>query len=132
VITENGRPVGLIQEGDVVICVNYRTDRLREITVVLSQKDMPELGMKTLPLQYYTMTRYDDSFKGVRIIFDKDNVSNTLGEVVSCAGLKQIRIAETEKYAHVTFFSREEGNEFEGEKRIMIPHQGGHTTEPSE
>jgi len=122
VITENGRPVGLIQEGDVVICVNYRTDRLREITVVLSQKDMPELGMKTLPLQYYTMTRYDDSFKGVRIIFDKDNVSNTLGEVVSCAGLKQIRIAETEKYAHVTFFfSGGRETEFEGEKRIMIP-----------
>lgn len=121
VLTEGGKPVGLIQENDVVICFNYRTDRLREITVVLSQKDMPELGMKTMPLQYYTMTRYDDSFKGVNIIYDKDNVTKTLGEVVAENGLKQIRIAETEKYAHVTFFfSGGRESEFDGEKRILI------------
>ncbi len=121
VITENGKPMATIQENDVVICFNYRTDRLRETTVVLTQKDMPELGMKTLPLQYYTMTRYDDSFKGVNIIFDKDNVSKTLGEVVSKLGFKQIRIAETEKYAHVTFFfSGGRETEFEGEKRILV------------
>lgn len=121
VITENGAPIATIQENDVVICFNYRTDRLRETTVVLTQKDMPEFGMKTLPLQYYTMTRYDDSFKGVNIIFDKDNVSKTLGEVVSEHGFKQIRIAETEKYAHVTFFfSGGRETEFNGEKRILV------------
>jgi 2,3-bisphosphoglycerate-independent phosphoglycerate mutase len=121
VFTENGQPIGTIQENDVVICFNYRTDRLREITTVLSQKDMPEFGMKTMPLEYYTMTRYDDSFKGVNIIYDKDNVTNTLGEVVSQNGGRQIRIAETEKYAHVTFFfSGGRENEFEGEKRILI------------
>jgi 2,3-bisphosphoglycerate-independent phosphoglycerate mutase len=120
VIIENGKPVGLIEENDVVICFNYRTDRLRETTVVLTQKDMPEFGMKTLPLKYYTMTRYDDSFKGINIIYDKDNVTNTLGEVVSANGLKQIRIAETEKYAHVTFFfSGGRENEFDGETRIL-------------
>lgn len=121
VITENGKPMATIQENDVVICFNYRTDRLRETTVVLTQKDMPEFGMKTLPLQYYTMTRYDDSFKGVNIIFDKDNVNLTLGEVVANNGFKQIRIAETEKYAHVTFFfSGGRESEFPGEKRILV------------
>jgi len=121
IFTENGKNIGTIQENDVVICFNYRTDRLREITVVLSQKDMPDLGMKTLPLEYYTMTRYDDSFKNVHIIYDKDNVSKTLGEVVSSKGLNQIRIAETEKYAHVTFFfSGGQETEFNGEKRILI------------
>ncbi len=121
VITENGKPMATIQENDVVICFNYRTDRLRETTVVLTQKDMPEYGMKTLPLQYYTMTRYDDSFKGVNIIFDKDNVNLTLGEVVANNGFKQIRIAETEKYAHVTFFfSGGRESEFPGEKRILV------------
>lgn len=121
VITENGAPVATIQENDVVICFNYRTDRLRETTVVLTQKDMPEFGMKTLPLQYYTMTRYDDSFKGVNVIFDKDNVNLTLGEVVANNGFKQIRIAETEKYAHVTFFfSGGRETEFPGEKRILV------------
>lgn len=120
VFTENGNPIATIQPGDVVICYNYRTDRLREITVVLSQKDMPELDMKTLPLEYYTMTRYDDSFKNVNIIYDKDNVTQTLGEVVAANGHKQIRIAETEKYAHVTFFfSGGRETEFEGEKRIL-------------
>ncbi len=121
VLTENGKPIATISENDVVICFNYRTDRLREITVALSQKDMPEFGMKTMPLEYYTMTRYDDSFKGVNIIYDKDNVTNTLGEIVANNGFKQIRIAETEKYAHVTFFfSGGRENEFPGEKRILI------------
>lgn len=121
VLTDNDKPVGLIEENDVVICFNYRTDRLRETTVVLTQKDMPEFGMKTIPLEYYTMTRYDDSFKGVNIIYDKNNVTNTLGEVVANNGLKQVRIAETEKYAHVTFFfSGGRENEFKGEKRILV------------
>ena len=121
-VDAEGKPVGTLREGDVVICFNFRTDRLREITIALTQKDMPEYGMHTLPLHYLTMTRYDDSFKGIRVIFDKENVKNTLGELVSKAGLQQIRIAETEKYAHVTFFfsgGREE--EFPGEKRILIP-----------
>ncbi|MFH0759879.1 MAG: 2,3-bisphosphoglycerate-independent phosphoglycerate mutase [Bacteroidota bacterium] len=118
----DGKPVTTIQEGDVVICFNFRTDRLREMTMVLTQKDMPDFGMKTLPLKYYTMTRYDDTFKNVTIIYDKDNVTQTLGEVISAAGKKQIRIAETEKYAHVTFFfSGGREKEFPGEKRIMIP-----------
>jgi 2,3-bisphosphoglycerate-independent phosphoglycerate mutase len=121
IFTENGKPIATICENDVVICFNYRTDRLREITVALSQKDMPEFGMKTMPLEYYTMTRYDDSFKGVNIIYDKDNVTNTLGEIVANNGFKQIRIAETEKYAHVTFFfSGGRESEFPGEKRILI------------
>lgn len=117
-----GNAIGSIQEGDVVFCFNYRTDRLREITTVLTQQDMPELGMKTMPLYYLTMTRYDDSFKGVHIVYDKDNLKNTLGEIISGQGKTQIRIAETEKYAHVTFFfngGREEP--FDGEKRILIP-----------
>jgi len=118
----DGKPVTTIQEGDVVICFNFRTDRLREMTVVLTQKDMPDFGMKTLPLKYYTMTRYDDTFKNVTIIYDKDNVTQTLGEVVSAAGKTQLRIAETEKYAHVTFFfSGGREKEFPGERRIMIP-----------
>ncbi len=122
VITDNeGNPLGLIKSGDVVICVNFRTDRLREITTVLTQKDMPEAGMHTLPLHYITMTRYDESYHNVNIAFDKDDVSMTLGEVISRHGLTQIRIAETEKYPHVTFFfsgGREDA--FDGEKRILI------------
>lgn len=120
-VDEEGNPVGLIKEGDVVIGFNFRTDRLREITIALSQKDMPEHGMKTLPLHYVTLTRYDDTFKNVHVAYEKDNLINTLGEVVSTAGLKQLRIAETEKYAHVTFFfsgGREE--QFVGESRILI------------
>ncbi|MFP4555691.1 MAG: 2,3-bisphosphoglycerate-independent phosphoglycerate mutase [Bacteroidales bacterium] len=120
-VDENGNPVGTINEGDVVICFNFRTDRLREITIALTQKDMPEHGMKTMPLHYVTLTRYDDTFKNVRVAYEKENLVNTLGEVVSSAGLKQLRIAETEKYAHVTFFfsgGREE--EFPGESRILI------------
>jgi 2,3-bisphosphoglycerate-independent phosphoglycerate mutase len=123
VITGNdGKPLATIQPGDVVICFNFRTDRLREITVALTQKDMPEAGMNTMPLHYVTMTRYDDTFKNVHIAFDKEDLRMTLGEVISRNGLEQIRIAETEKYPHVTFFfsgGREEP--FEGEKRIMIP-----------
>jgi 2,3-bisphosphoglycerate-independent phosphoglycerate mutase len=119
---EDGKPVATIREGDVVICFNFRTDRLREITIALTQKDMPEFGMHTLPLYYCTMTRYDDTFREVKIIFDKQNVSNTLGEIMAREGKSQLRIAETEKYAHVTFFfsgGREEP--FPLEKRIMIP-----------
>ena len=119
---ENGNPVTRISEGDVVICFNFRTDRLREMTVVLSQTDMPELEMKTIPLEYYTMTKYDDTFKDVNIIYDKDNLKETIGEVLALNGKKQLRIAETEKYAHVSFFfSGGREKEFEGEKRIMIP-----------
>ncbi|MBN2681415.1 MAG: 2,3-bisphosphoglycerate-independent phosphoglycerate mutase [Bacteroidales bacterium] len=121
-VDDNGNPVGIVENGDVFICFNFRTDRLREITIALTQKDMPEFGMNTLDLKYYTMTRYDDTFKNVNIIFDKDNVKKTLGETISENNLKQLRIAETEKYAHVTFFfsgGREEV--FEGESRILIP-----------
>jgi len=117
----DGRPLATIAEGDVVICFNFRTDRLREITTVLSQKDMPEFGMKTLPLHYVTMTRYDESFKGVKEIFAKEDLKNTLGEVLANNHKKQLRIAETEKYPHVTFFfngGREEN--FPGEDRIMV------------
>ncbi len=120
-VDEKGNPVGKIAANDVVICFNYRTDRLREMTTVLSQKDMPEHGMHTMPLHYVTMTRYDDTFKNVNIVYDKDNLQNTLGEVVANAGGHQIRIAETEKYAHVTFFfsgGREEP--FANESRLLV------------
>ncbi len=120
-VDENENPVGLIEEGDVVICFNFRTDRLRQTTIAFTQKDLPEYGMHTMNLQWYTMTNYKADFKGINVIFDKENVTNTMGEVISKAGLKQIRIAETEKYAHVTFFfsgGREE--EFEGESRILV------------
>jgi 2,3-bisphosphoglycerate-independent phosphoglycerate mutase len=123
VITDkDGKALGIVKEGDVFLCFNFRTDRLREITTVLSQKDMPEQGMKTIPLYYVTMAKYDDSFKGVHVIFEKDDVTNTLGELVSKAGLRQIRIAETEKYPHVTFFlSGGHEEPFDGERRILIP-----------
>jgi 2,3-bisphosphoglycerate-independent phosphoglycerate mutase len=117
----NGKPIGTINEGDVVLCFNFRTDRLREISIALTQRDMLEHEMTTLPLYYVTMTRYDDTFKGVHVVYEKDNLTNTIGEVVSTANLKQLRIAETEKYAHVTFFfsgGREEV--FPNEERIMI------------
>ncbi len=118
----DGTPIGKIMENDVVICFNFRTDRLREITVALTQQDFPEQNMKTMPLYYLTMARYDDSFKNVKIIYDKENVNNTLGEIVAKAGKKQIRIAETEKYAHVTFFlSGGREDVFENEQRILIP-----------
>jgi 2,3-bisphosphoglycerate-independent phosphoglycerate mutase len=118
VVTEEGK----IREGDVVLCFNFRTDRGREITQVLTQQDFPEHSMKKLKLHYITLTNYDDTFKDVKIIFDKDNLEKTLGEVVAEAGKKQIRIAETEKYPHVTFFfsgGREEA--FDGESRLMCP-----------
>ncbi|WP_455961703.1 2,3-bisphosphoglycerate-independent phosphoglycerate mutase [Bacteroides bouchesdurhonensis] len=114
---------GTIKEGDVVIFFNYRNDRAKELTVVLTQQDMPEVGMHTIPgLQYYCMTPYDASFKGVHILFDKENVANTLGEYLSSKGLSQLHIAETEKYAHVTFFFNG-GREtpFEKEDRILVP-----------
>ncbi|MCD4731213.1 MAG: 2,3-bisphosphoglycerate-independent phosphoglycerate mutase [Bacteroidales bacterium] len=122
VVGKDNQPLTTIKESDVVICFNFRTDRLRQITIALTQQDFQEQGMKTLDLQYYTMTNYDASFKGVKVLYDKENVHNTLGELIAKAGKNQIRIAETEKYAHVTFFfsgGREE--EFENEKRIMIP-----------
>ena len=114
---------GTIKEGDVVIFFNYRNDRAKELTVVLTQQDMPEQGMTTIPgLQYYCMTPYDASFKGVHILFPKENVQDTLGEYLSKKGLKQLHTAETEKYAHVTFFFNG-GREtpFEGEDRILVP-----------
>jgi 2,3-bisphosphoglycerate-independent phosphoglycerate mutase len=118
----DGKPLTTIAEGDVVIFINFRNDRARELTIVLTQQDMPEAGMKTIPLHYLTMTPYDDKFKGLQIIFPKDNVDRTLGEILSENGKKQLRIAETEKYAHVTFFfSGGREKEFTGEERILIP-----------
>jgi 2,3-bisphosphoglycerate-independent phosphoglycerate mutase len=114
---------GRIQEGDVVIFFNYRNDRAKELTVVLTQENMTEQGMSIIPsLQYYCMTPYDASFKGVHILFDKENVQNTLGEYLASKGKKQLHIAETEKYAHVTFFLNG-GREtpYEGEDRILVP-----------
>jgi 2,3-bisphosphoglycerate-independent phosphoglycerate mutase len=120
IITENGKPIATIQQGDAVICFNFRTDRCREITQVLSQQDFPEFGMKKLSLHYTTLTRYDETFKGVEVVFENDNLVNTLGDVLAQNHKKQIRIAETEKYPHVTFFFNG-GREvpFEGETRIM-------------
>ena len=121
IVDGNEKPLGTIQEGDVVICFNFRTDRLRQITRALTQEDFPDCGMKKMNLYYLTMTRYDDSFKGIRIIYDKENVDMTMGEVMEKSGLKQLRIAETEKYAHVTFFfsgGREE--KYKNEERILI------------
>ena len=120
VITENDAPVATIKEGDVVLFFNYRTDRGRELTRMLSQEDFPEQDTKKLDLYYVTMTNYDQTFENIHIIFDKDNLTNTIGEVVSAAGKKQIRIAETEKYPHVTFFfSGGREKEFEGETRLI-------------
>ncbi|MFV0289406.1 MAG: 2,3-bisphosphoglycerate-independent phosphoglycerate mutase [Mangrovibacterium sp.] len=122
VMVENGKPVGLIEEGDVVICFNFRTDRLRQTTVAFTQQDLPEAGMKTMNVEWYTMTQYNAEFKGVNVVFEKDSTLNTMGEIVSKAGLKQIRIAETEKFAHVTFFFNGGADaEFPGESRILIP-----------
>ncbi|KYG84493.1 2,3-bisphosphoglycerate-independent phosphoglycerate mutase [Roseivirga seohaensis] len=120
--TENGAPLATIEEDDVVIYFNFRTDRGREITQALTQRDFPEQEMKAMKLYFVTLTNYDDSFSGVKVMFDKDNLKNTLGEVISEAGKKQIRIAETEKYPHVTFFFSG-GREvpFKGEKRILCP-----------
>lgn len=120
-VDEKDEPLAKIEEDDVVICFNFRTDRLRQTTIAFTQQDLPEFGMHTMNLQWYTMTNYKADFKGINVIFDKDNVTNTMGEVVSKAGLKQIRIAETEKYAHVTFFfSGGREDEFEGESRLLV------------
>jgi 2,3-bisphosphoglycerate-independent phosphoglycerate mutase len=121
-VNDCGTPLATIKEGDVFICFNFRTDRLREITTVLTQKDMPENGMKTMPLHYVTLTRYDESFRNVHIMYDKDDLLNTMGEIISNAGKTQLRIAETEKYPHVTFFfSGGREDIFKGENRVMIP-----------
>lgn len=113
---------GVMRDGDVVICFNFRTDRCREITMALTQESFPEHGMSPKTLHYVTMTNYDDRFTNVHVIYDKPNLTQTLGEVISAAGGTQLRMAETEKYPHVTFFfsgGREEP--FEGEKRVMVP-----------
>jgi 2,3-bisphosphoglycerate-independent phosphoglycerate mutase len=118
----DGKPLAPIRDGDAVICFNFRTDRCREITQALTQTNMPDHGMKTLDLQYTTMTEYDKTYRNVHVIFETDNLTNTLGEVLEKHGVKQIRIAETEKYPHVTFFFNG-GREvpFSGESRILIP-----------
>ncbi len=118
---EAGNPLAVIAEGDVVICFNFRTDRGREITVALTQKAFPEYNMHPLNLHYITMTPYDETFKNVQVIFRKDDITKTLGEILQNAGKKQIRIAETEKYPHVTFFfSGGREKEFENERRLLL------------
>ncbi|OJV22096.1 MAG: phosphoglycerate mutase (2,3-diphosphoglycerate-independent) [Bacteroidetes bacterium 41-46] len=120
-VDASGNPIGTIKEGDAVIFFNFRNDRAREITQVLTQADMPEMEMSKLSLYYCTLTPYDDKFRGLHILYDKENVQKTLGEVVSRAGKSQLRIAETEKYAHVTFFfSGGREATFENESRILI------------
>jgi 2,3-bisphosphoglycerate-independent phosphoglycerate mutase len=122
VIQLNGSPVATISDGDSVICFNFRTDRCREITKALTQMDFPEQDMHALQLHYTTMTEYDSTFKNVDVIFETDNLENTMGQVLEQNGLKQVRIAETEKYPHVSFFfSGGREKPFEGESRIMIP-----------
>lgn len=121
-VTENGNPITTIKEDDVVIYFNFRTDRGRELTQVLSQEDFTEFNMKKLPLYFVTMVRYKDSFTGIQVIYPNDNLSNTLGEILERNNKKQIRIAETEKYPHVTFFfSGGREKEFNGEKRLLCP-----------
>ena len=120
-VDSEGSAISLIQDGDAVICFNFRTDRCREITTVLTQKSMPEFQMKTLNLHYTTMTRYDQEYIDVNVLFDKKNIENTLGEVLARHKLSQTRIAETEKYPHVTyFFSGGREVNFDGEKRLMV------------
>jgi len=123
VITDNsGLAIGKVKEGDVIIFFNFRNDRAKELTIALTQRDIPENGMKTIPLYYCTMTPYDATFKGLHIIYPKENADNTIGEVLAASGKHQLRIAETEKYAHVTFFfsgGREE--KFKNEDRILVP-----------
>lgn len=122
ILDASQQPVATIEDGDAVVCFNFRTDRCREITTVLSQADMPDFNMKKMNLHFTTMTEFDKTFKGVDVIFENDNLDNTLGEVLALHGKKQLRMAETEKYPHVTFFfngGREQP--FEGERRIMAP-----------
>ncbi len=119
---QNGEPISRIQDGDSVICFNFRTDRCREITQVLTQEDLHEYDMHKLDVDYTTMTEYDKTYQHIRVIFDTDNLNKTLGEVMEDNGLRQIRIAETEKYPHVSFFfSGGREKPFEGERRIMVP-----------
>ncbi|MGG6230131.1 2,3-bisphosphoglycerate-independent phosphoglycerate mutase [Tenacibaculum sp. SDUM215027] len=121
-VDENQQPKTTIKEDDVVIFFNFRTDRGRQLTEALSQKDFPEFNIKKLPLYFVTMTSYDDTFKNIHVIYDGKNIENTLGEVLESAGKSQIRIAETEKYPHVTFFfSGGREDEFTGEKRLLCP-----------
>lgn len=120
-VDDQNQPLGMLQDGDVVIFFNFRNDRAKELTIVLTQQEMPELDMHSIPLHYCTLTPYDATFKGLHVIYDKDNVKNTMGEVLADNGLSQLRIAETEKYAHVTFFfsgGREEV--YDKESRILI------------
>jgi len=121
-VDQQGKPLATTEKGDVFICFNFRTDRLREITTALTQEEMPQYGMHTIPLYYITMAVYDESFGNIRVIFGKDTVGNTLGEVMAKHNIPQIRIAETEKYPHVTFFfSGGQEEPFPMEKRILIP-----------
>lgn len=123
IVDKNQQPLASIQQDDVVLCFNFRTDRCREITQALTQTDFPEQGMKKLKLHYTTMTEYDHNFKNVSVIFETDNLNNTLGEIIEKNGLKQLRAAETEKYPHVTFFfSGGREKEFQGEKEFWFPH----------
>jgi 2,3-bisphosphoglycerate-independent phosphoglycerate mutase len=121
IVDDHNEPVAAIKDGDAVFCFNFRTDRCREITEVLTQQAFPEYNMQPLQLHYTTMTQYDQTFKGVHVVFENDNLQNTIGEVLAAHGKKQIRIAETEKYPHVTFFfSGGREQPFEGENRIMV------------
>lgn len=122
VVDERGQPMGRVRDGDVVFCFNFRTDRCRQLTEVLTQRAMPEYGMKPLSLFYITMTEYDPTYEGVRVVLRHEPLRMTLGEVLARAGLRQLRIAETEKYPHVTyFFSGGREVPFEGEERILVP-----------
>ena len=121
IVDEDGNPIGMIRPNDVVIFFNYRNDRAKELTIVLTQEDMPQQGMHTLPLYYCCMTPYDAKFTGLHILFDKENVPDTIGEWVSKQGLRQLRIAETEKYAHVTFFFNGGVEDpYPGEDRVLV------------
>ncbi|MBT8195196.1 MAG: 2,3-bisphosphoglycerate-independent phosphoglycerate mutase [Bacteroidia bacterium] len=120
-VDEDGKPIGTINENDAVVCFNFRTDRCRQIVTSLTQKDLSEHKMKTIPLHFVTMTNYDDSFKNINVLFSHEHLHNTLGEVLESQNKNQIRISETEKYPHVTyFFSGGKENEFKNEKRIMV------------
>jgi 2,3-bisphosphoglycerate-independent phosphoglycerate mutase len=122
IVNEGQQPLSTIKDGDVALCFNFRTDRCREITQVLTQMDLPKFDMRKLALHYTTMTEYDHTYENVHVMFETDNLNNTLGEVLQQHGLQQIRMAETEKYPHVTFFfSGGRENPFEGETRIMVP-----------
>lgn len=121
-VDADGKPIAVIKDGDVVICFNFRTDRGREITIALTQKAFPEYNMHPLKLHYITMTTYDETFKNVQVVFKKEDLTKTLGEILQDAGKNQIRIAETEKYPHVTFFfSGGREKEFVNERRLLVP-----------